>query len=325
MASLKDLKGFINEEIESIPLPDSPQKLYEPFRYIMELGGKRLRPAMLMLAGKAYHGTQSELRDAGIAVEIFHNFSLVHDDIMDDAPKRRGQATVHEKWDPNTAILVGDVMLIESYRYLGRLSDRAFKPCFEVFTKAAREVCEGQVLDMDFEERQDVSVEEYLEMIRMKTAVLVGASLHMGAVIGGADKVEAEKIAQFGVNLGISFQLKDDFLDTFPEGANFGKQVGGDILGNKKTYLYLKALEKASSEDKAQLQQWYASKDTSKSQEKIDAVTAIFERSGAKKATHEKMLHYYHLALDALSETTMQEEFKTQFEDLAGFLVDRVQ
>ncbi|MGB0165888.1 MAG: polyprenyl synthetase family protein, partial [Luteibaculum sp.] len=246
MDSLQELKQLINSQISEIALPNSPNGLYDPFRYIMELGGKRLRPAMLILAGKAYHGTESELMDAAIAVEIFHNFSLVHDDIMDEAPKRRGKATVHTKWDSSTAILTGDVMLIEAYRYLGKLSDRAFKPCFEVFTKAAREVCEGQVLDMTYETESEITVDQYLEMIRQKTAVLVGASLNMGAIIGGADKHEAEKMYRFGEYLGISFQIKDDLLDAFPEGENFGKKVGGDILANKKTYLYLKALEFAN-------------------------------------------------------------------------------
>ncbi|TXC78932.1 polyprenyl synthetase family protein [Luteibaculum oceani] len=324
MQSLVELKEFINGQIKDLPLPIEPKGLYEPFRYIMELGGKRIRPAMLILAGKAYHGTETELRDAAMAVEVFHNFSLVHDDIMDEAPKRRGKETVHTKWDENIAILTGDVMLIEAYKYLGRLSDRAFKPCFEVFSHSAVEVCEGQVKDLEFENLKEVKVEDYIEMIRQKTAALVGASLKMGAIIGGADKSEAEKIYRFGEYLGISFQIKDDLLDAFPEGENFGKKEGGDILANKKTYLFLKALELANEEDKAELLNWFAKRELSNPEEKVKRVKEIFERSGARKATTEIMLDYYHRALNALAETNMQDEYKDQFEELAGFLADRI-
>lgn len=324
MESLKDLKNLINQKIADLPLPAEPKGLYDPFKYILGIGGKRIRPAMLILSGKAYHGTESELCDAAMAIEVFHNFSLVHDDIMDQSPKRRGVETVHTKWNENVAILTGDVMLIEAYHYLGKLSDRAFKPCFEVFTKAAREVCEGQIDDLEFEDLQEISVDQYIEMIRQKTAVLVGASLHMGAVIGGVDKAEAEKMYHFGECLGLSFQLKDDYLDAFPEGENFGKTVGGDILANKKTYLFLKALENANDEQRAELFQWYSQKKVTDPQEKVRRVTEIFVETGAKAATNDMMLSYYHKSLNSLAETAMAEEYKTQFEELAGFLAVRV-
>ena len=324
MQSLIELKDFINKQIKDLPLPEKPVNLYEPFRYIMELGGKRIRPAMLILAGKAFHGTESELRDAALAIEIFHNFSLVHDDIMDEAPKRRGKETVHIKWDTNLAILTGDVMLVEAYKYLGRLSDRAFKPCFEVFTNAARDVCEGQVRDLVYENMQEITVEQYIEMIRQKTAALVGAALKIGTITGGADKAQGDKMYQFGEYLGISFQLKDDFLDAFPEGENFGKKVGGDILANKKTYLYLKALERAEGPVREELLEWFAQREVQDPQKKIDRVCQIFTETGAKQATNEKMLEYYHLAINALNETSMLEEHKNQFEELAGFLTERI-
>ena len=324
MQSLIELKEFINKQIQDLPLPEKPVNLYEPFRYIMELGGKRIRPAMLILAGKAFHGTESELRDAALAIEIFHNFSLVHDDIMDEAPKRRGKETVHTKWDENIAILTGDVMLIEAYKYLGRLSDRAFKPCFEVFTNSAKDVCEGQVRDLVYESMEEITVDQYIEMIRQKTAALVGCALKMGTIIGGADKAQADKMYTFGEYLGISFQLKDDYLDAFPEGENFGKKVGGDILANKKTYLFLKALEGADMKQKGELLDWFSQRDVKDPQEKIDRVCEIFVATGAKQATNEKMLEYYHLALNALNETSMLEEHKNQFEELAGFLTERI-
>lgn len=230
-----------------------PKNLYEPIAYILNLGGKRLRPVLTLMTADCFDGDTNQALDAALAVEVFHNFSLIHDDIMDAAPLRRGHQTVHEKWDLNTGILSGDAMLIMAYQLFENYQPETFQKLAKLFSKTALEVCEGQQYDIDFEMRSDVSIPEYLKMIEYKTAVLVGAAMKMGAIIANASTEDQNRCYEFGKNLGIAFQLQDDYLDAFGNPETFGKQVGGDIIENKKTYLYLKALEFSSESDQQKL------------------------------------------------------------------------
>lgn len=255
-----------------------PKNLYKPIDYILKLGGKRMRPILTLMAADIFAEDYKKAMPAALAIEVFHNFTLVHDDIMDDAPLRRGQQTVHEKWDVSTAILSGDAMLILAYQYFENYEPVVFQKLAKLFSKTALEVCDGQQLDVDFETRNDVTVSEYINMIRLKTSVLVAAALKMGAIVAETNEENTNLIYEFGLNLGIAFQLQDDYLDTFGNPATFGKQIGGDIIENKKTYLYLKALENAVSRDKEKLEYYYNQKIEDKSL-KIKEVKAIFEKN----------------------------------------------
>lgn len=271
----EQLKQFATEH----PFPATPANLYEPCDYIMALGGKRLRPALALLACELFADSPAAALPAAWATEVFHNFTLVHDDIMDDAPLRRGQPTVHTRWNTNTAILSGDVMLIFAYRLLAGVNDPALSiRLIRIFNRVATEVCEGQQLDMDFENRTNVSVSEYIKMIELKTAVLLGGALEMGAYCGGASESDAEHLREFGRLAGIAFQIQDDILDTYGDPEKFGKQVGGDILQNKKTFLVLKTFEVASEADQQALRE-HLSGSAADPQVKIQAVRDIFDRN----------------------------------------------
>ena len=307
MPTLSSYKKEFNNYLEQIVEVREPVNLYEPFVYIMNLGGKRLRPVLTMIATDLLGGDAKNALPAALAIEVFHNFSLVHDDIMDDAPLRRGKQTVHEKWDINTGILSGDAMLIKSYDLLGEYSGDQFKNLVSIFNETALKVCEGQQFDMDFETREDVQVEEYLKMIGYKTAVLIAAALKMGAVIANAPKDQQEAIYSYGMNLGTAFQLQDDYLDAFGDSSQFGKQIGGDIIENKKTYLYLKARELSSEKDHKDLIDLYSlnPKDPGT---KIKLVKNIFERSGAVKETKAAISHYTNQAFQELAKLNSHEK-----------------
>ncbi len=268
-----------------------PRNLYEPFLYIMKLGGKRLRPALTLMVTDLLGGDYRKALHAALAVEVFHNFSLVHDDIMDEAPLRRGKETVHEKWDVNTGILSGDAMLICAYRQMEVYNEPKFKTLLQLFNSTALKVCEGQQYDMDFETREEVSVDDYMEMISNKTAILIAAALKMGAIIADADEASQEAVFKYGMNLGIAFQLQDDYLDAFGDTARFGKQLGGDIIENKKTYLYLKAKEMASEIEQRELSDLYSLKPTNPDQ-KVQIVRDIFINSGTVEETKSKISSY---------------------------------
>ncbi|MFT5642206.1 MAG: geranylgeranyl diphosphate synthase type II, partial [Cyclobacteriaceae bacterium] len=256
---MKDTANFltlVNSEIEKLKFGDEPANLYDPISYILSLGGKRLRPTLVLLGYNLFkRDFESVLRPA-LAVEVFHNFTLMHDDIMDEAPLRRGKPTVHEKWNSTVGILSGDTMLVKAYDLLLEVDDQYFKESVRLFNKTAVEVCEGQQIDMNFESRDDVSVSEYINMIRLKTAVLLGFSLQYGALLGGASEEERAHLYEVGVNMGLGFQLMDDLLDVYADQAKFGKQVGGDIVSNKKTFLLIEALELASDQQKVALNDW---------------------------------------------------------------------
>ena len=257
-----------------------PKNLYEPIDYIIQLSGKRIRPILTLMAADILSGNFTKALPAALAVEVFHNFTLVHDDIMDDAPLRRGKKTVHEKWDLNRGILSGDAMLILAYQYFENYPPTVFQKLAILFSKTAIEVCDGQQLDIDFETRKEVTISEYLNMIRLKTSVLVAAALKMGAIVAESSEKNADLLYEYGLNLGLAFQLQDDYLDTFGDPETFGKQVGGDIIENKKTFLYIKAMELSSPEDKKKLEFFYKQKLEDNSI-KIDEVKRIFENSKA--------------------------------------------
>lgn len=300
--------NFIAYLEDNLPKKE-PRHLYEPIEYILRLGGKRLRPILVLMSADIFGKSHTQAMDAALAIEIFHNFSLVHDDIMDDAPLRRGQQTVHEKWNINTGILSGDAMLINAYQLFENYPPQHFKPLAQLFTKTAIEVCEGQQYDVDFEEREDVTIPEYLKMIEYKTAVLVGAALKMGAIVSDASEDMQDKIYEFGRLLGIAFQIQDDFLDTFGDQAIFGKQIGGDIIENKKTFLYLKALELADENSAEQLKHLYTIS-PEKTKNKIETAQQIFEDSGAKAATTQAIKTYTEEAFQHLEQLEVSKEGK---------------
>lgn len=309
---------YLNQNIQT----RTPENLYDPMVYILNIGGKRLRPVSVLMATELFGVPYQKGLDAALAVEIFHNFSLVHDDIMDDAPVRRGRASVHEKWNLNTAILSGDAMLIYAYQLFENYEGDTFKALAKLFTKTAIQVCEGQQFDIDFEERDDVQLEEYLKMIEYKTAVLVGAAMEMGAIVAGASVQDRRNIYKYGCLLGLAFQLQDDYLDIFGDFEKFGKQIGGDIIENKKTFLYISALQAASASDAQQLRHLY-SIEPSDPLEKIETVTALFEATGAAEKTREKIKTYTQEAFELLESMNLAAENKAVFRAFGDKLMYR--
>ena len=309
MQSIAYYQEIVATYFATANLQKEPANLYSPVTYILSLGGKRIRPVLTLMAAEIFNTDAREALPAAVAVEIFHNFSLVHDDIMDDAPLRRGHQTVHEKWNLNTGILSGDAMLILAYQYFEHYEPVTFKALAKLFSKTALEVCEGQQWDVDFEERNDVTEAEYLKMIEYKTAVLLGAAMKMGAIVAKTSDENANLIYDFGRNLGIAFQLQDDYLDAFGNPETFGKQVGGDIIENKKTFLYLKALEHRNAADREQVLQWFASQPENPAQ-KIEAVKSLFISTGADAATKAAIEAYTLTAFATLENMDISAENK---------------
>ena len=299
-----------------------PDRLYEPVRYILSIGGKRIRPALTLMVCDFLTGDYEKALPAALAVEMFHNFSLMHDDIMDEAPLRRGKKSVHEKWDINTAILSGDAMLILAYRLFEGYEPEEFRALAKLFSETALQVCEGQQLDIDFETRDDVEVVEYLKMIEQKTAVLLGAAMEMGAIVAQASEAEKEVMYEFGKNLGIAFQLQDDYLDVFGDPETFGKQVGGDIIANKKTYLYLMALEKGRAEHQKELIHLYSILPSDSSQ-KIKRVEEIFAESGSAEATSKAIEMYSNKAFAIIDKMNVSDQKKELFIKFGHDLMER--
>ncbi len=299
-----------------------PVNLYGPISYILNLGGKRLRPVLTMMTTDILGGDHKKALDAALAVEVFHNFSLVHDDIMDEAPLRRGKQTLHKKWDLNTGILSGDAMLIYSYQLLESYPSMTFKKLLQVFSQTALEVCEGQQYDVDFESREDVTIPEYLIMIQNKTAVLVAAAMKMGAIIADKPEDVQDLIYDFGKNLGIAFQLQDDYLDAFGDPESFGKQVGGDIIENKKTYLYLKALEMGTPEQAQELEHLYSIKPKD-AKDKITTVKELFEETGSVSRTVEEIKRYTDRAFTTLEMLDLEPGKKDTLRQFGTALMNR--
>ena len=322
MHSINQYQEFIADYLESQYETKEPKNLYEPIHYILGLGGKRMRPVLTLMSAEIFDVDYKKALPAALAVEVFHNFSLIHDDIMDDAPLRRGNVTVHEKWDINTGILSGDAMLILAYQYFEKYEPAIFRDLAKLFSKTALEVCEGQQWDVDFETRTDVSIPEYLKMIQYKTAVLVAAAMKMGAIIAETSEANANLIYDFGLNLGLAFQLQDDYLDAFGNPETFGKQVGGDIIENKKTYLYLKALEFASNDQAKKLVDLF-SIHPQDSSDKIEAVKEIFVASGAAQETKNAIQDFTFKAFDTLQNISIDNDKKEMLRTFGENLMGR--
>ncbi|MDF1698047.1 MAG: polyprenyl synthetase family protein [Saprospiraceae bacterium] len=321
MEFLQSYKTLFLDYLNDNKFGRPPHNLYIPVDYILTIGGKRIRPLLLLMAADLAGKKAETALPAAMSVEVFHNFTLLHDDIMDEAPLRRGKMTVHEKYGSNAAILSGDVMMLYAYKYLENYSSELAMKLYKIFNNMAIEVCDGQQMDIDFETREDVSIVEYLEMITLKTSVLIGASLQMGALIGGLDEQSANHLYHFGKNVGIAFQMQDDVLDTFGE-PKVGKQPGGDIIQNKKTYLYLKTLELVSEEEKNELLQLYATKPKNPTQ-KVARVRDIMKSAHVLVHSNEVKSEYKNLAFSHLDAIKMEEEVKDKFRMFGDFLLNR--
>ena len=322
MDFLKKYNQVLQEYLDSAVAQKEPRQLYDPIKYILSLGGKRLRPVLTLMVCDFFGTDFKKAIHAALAVELFHNFSLIHDDIMDNAPLRRGQKTVHEKWDVNTAILSGDAMLILAYRFFENYEPQMFQELARLFSETALQVCEGQQHDMDFETRDDVTLVEYIKMIDHKTAVLLGAAMKMGAIVAEVSESDKDKIYQFGRNLGIAFQLQDDYLDVFGNPETFGKQVGGDIIANKKTFLYLMAIGQGSSQQSEELEHLFSinPKDPT---DKISTVKEIFLTSGAAEATRDEIEKYSNHAFSLLEIINISEEKREMLREFGNSLMQR--
>jgi geranylgeranyl diphosphate synthase type II len=322
MHSISQYQDFFVTYLEAQNSIKEPKNLYEPINYILELGGKRMRPVLTLLVSEIFNSDYKKALPAAMAVEVFHNFSLVHDDIMDDAPLRRGKETVHEKWNINTGILSGDAMLILAYQFFEKYEPATFQDLAKLFSKTALEVCEGQQWDVDFETRSNVTIAEYLKMIEYKTAVLVAAAMKMGAIIAETSEQNANAIYDFGLNLGLAFQLQDDYLDAFGDPETFGKQVGGDIIENKKTYLYLKAVALSDAKIAEQLTQLF-SINSKENEEKINAVKTIFVESGAAASTQEAIHFYTFKAFETLEKLNISSDKKNMLREFGEKMMNR--
>lgn len=322
MHAISQYQQFFISYLERQSITKEPRNLYEPISYILGLGGKRMRPVLTLMTAEVFNADYKKALPAAMAVEVFHNFSLVHDDIMDDAPLRRGEQTVHEKWDVNSGILSGDAMLILAYQYFEQYEPVIFMDLAKLFSKTALEVCEGQQWDVDFEVRDDVTIPEYLKMIEYKTAVLVAAAMKMGAIIAETSVENADLIYEFGLNLGLAFQLQDDYLDAFGDPKTFGKQVGGDIIENKKTYLYLKAIGLSNRDQASKLMEVFSSR-VDYNTDKINWVKAVFNNSGASKATQQAIEDYTLKAFVTLEKMNIEEDKKAILRTFGENLMSR--
>ena len=320
MQEISAYTAYIEKEIAGLDFPLTPSNLYDPLRYFMQLGGKRMRPILTLLGTELFGEKKEKAINAALSVETFHNFSLIHDDIMDEAPLRRNQATVHHKWNQNIAILSGDVLFVKAFQLLAKHEPHQLANLLELFNKTAIEVCEGQQMDMDFETRSDVTIEEYIEMIRLKTSVLLGCALEMGAIVANASQSDKKLLYTFGQHIGIAFQIQDDILDLYADPEKFGKQVGGDVISNKKTLLNLKAIELASSAQKEQLTQLSLSVDFDN---KIKVTTEIYNVIGARAACEVVMQKHYEIALKALDTIEVTASKKIPLIKLAESLMQR--
>ena len=320
---VKEQIALIENALSRLNWKDNPQSLYDPIEYVLSLGGKRIRPALCTLACEFYSGDAEKAMSAALGLEIFHNFTLLHDDIMDRADTRRGQATVHKKWNDNAAILSGDAMLICAYQHMSQVENHLLSNIMTLFSKVALEVCKGQQLDMSFETRDNVTVDEYIEMIRLKTAVLLATSLEIGAIIGGAPSSDSDLLYNYGINLGLAFQLRDDYLDAFGDPKEFGKQIGGDIKCNKKTFLLLNALKSAEGASAENLRNWVSSSEVADEQAKINAVLDIYRETGSDKRCEEAIQEYFEKSVVCAKSLQLPEYKKDILINLAYHLMGR--
>jgi geranylgeranyl diphosphate synthase type II len=320
--STEQIQKIITDEIEKLDWSKQPAGLYEPIAYVLSFGGKRIRPMVALMSCNVFADSVDAAIPAALALEVFHNFTLLHDDVMDKADLRRGRPTVHKKWNENTAILSGDVMQIAAYQLITNVPEHQLKSILNLFSQMASEVCEGQQYDMDFESEMNVSTDQYIEMIRLKTAVLIGSAAKIGALIGGASEKDADLLYDFGINIGLAFQLKDDLLDVYGNPATFGKNIGGDILCNKKTYMLIMALQKADGKIKAELLKWISTSHFD-ANEKIKAVTQIYDSLGIKHICEAKMADFYRKSLEKLEKVNVTIANKQSLINLAELLMKR--
>lgn len=322
MKTFQEYLDIINKAIAEIPYPESPRRLYEPIAYHMALGGKRIRPVLVLMACDAMGGSVDAAVDAALGIEMFHNFTLLHDDVMDNADVRRGKTTVHRRWNANTAILSGDTMLTIATQYIALMDGRNSRALMDLFNKTAIEIYEGQQWDMDYEERDNVTVDEYINMIRLKTSVLLGCALKTGALVAGADNANVELFYEAGVNMGLAFQLRDDQLDVWGDPETFGKEIGGDIMNNKKTFLLINAMRLAQGDDADELRHWLNDPFATR-EDKVRGVTALYERLGVRQLAEEAIAHYNDLAVAAFNRIAMPDADKQAFIALTNKLAGR--
>jgi geranylgeranyl diphosphate synthase type II len=319
MKTFQTYLDTVNQAIAAIPYPEQPSQLYEPIAYHMALGGKRVRPVLVLMACDALGGEEDIALDAALGVEMFHNFTLLHDDVMDNADVRRGKPTVHRRWNSNTAILSGDTMLTLATQFIARTGNKAV---MDLFNKTAIEIYEGQQWDMDFEDRNDVTVDEYINMIRLKTSVLLGCALKTGALLADGTEEDCDTLYEAGVNMGLAFQLQDDLLDVWGDPKTFGKEIGGDIMNNKKTFLLINAMRLATGDDADELRHWLNDPYTTRD-DKVPAVTALYERLGVRQLAQDVIAEYNARAVESFNRVKISDEDKQAFIDLANRLAGR--
>jgi len=322
MYTSDELLKKVNAALDALPYDRQPMSLYEPVRYVLSLGGKRIRPVLMLMAYNLYREQPDSIMMQALAVETYHNFTLLHDDLMDNADMRRGKTTVHKRWDANKAILSGDGMFALAYHYLAQCDEQYLPQILKLFTITALEICEGQEYDMAFETRNDVKEEEYIEMIRLKTSVLLACSLKMGALLGGASAEDANLLYKCGEQIGLAFQLQDDLLDVYGDSKVFGKAIGGDITENKKTYMLINALDRANEAQRAELMKWIEARDFDR-KEKISAVTRLYDAIGIRQLCEDKINFYFSEAHKYLDKVSVSEDLKAALRQYMNQMLNR--
>ena len=322
MKTADEILRMINEYLDNLPYERRPRGLYDPIKYVLSIGGKRIRPTLMLLGYNLYKEDPECILSSAIALETYHNYTLLHDDLMDNADVRRGNPTVHKKWDANTAILSGDSMLVLAYQRMAECPVEKLKPVLDLFTETALEIGEGQQYDMEFETRNDVHEDEYIEMIRLKTSVLLACALKMGAILADASEADAENLYKFGEQIGLAFQLQDDYLDVYGDPAVFGKAIGGDIMCNKKTYMLINAFNKATEEQRAELTRWVNAENPDP-KEKIAAVTDLYNKIGIRQLAEAKIQHYFDESRKYLAAVDVPEERKAELKAYTDKMMHR--
>ena len=322
MKTADEILRMINEYLDNLPYERRPRGLYDPIKYVLSIGGKRIRPTLMLLGYNLYKEDPERILSSAIALETYHNYTLLHDDLMDNADVRRGNPTVHKKWDANTAILSGDSMLVLAYQRMAECPVEKLKPVLDLFTETALEIGEGQQYDMEFETRNDVHEDEYIEMIRLKTSVLLACALKMGAILADASEADAENLYKFGEQIGLAFQLQDDYLDVYGDPAVFGKAIGGDIMCNKKTYMLINAFNKATEEQRAELTRWVNAENPDP-KEKIAAVTDLYNKIGIRQLAEAKIQHYFDESRKYLAAVDVPEERKAELKAYTDKMMHR--
>lgn len=322
MLTATEIQEKVNAYIASLPYERKPKSLYDPIEYVLAAGGKRIRPSFVLMAYNLFHDDVDRILPVATALETYHNYTLLHDDLMDKADMRRGRPTVHKKWDDNTAILSGDTMLVLAYEHLAKCYTKYLKPALDLFTETALEVSEGQQFDMEFETRNDVAEEEYIEMIRLKTSVLLACALKMGAVVAGASDADANALYAFGEKVGLAFQLQDDLLDVYGDPKVFGKAIGGDITSNKKTFMLINAFNRADAGTRAELERWTTATEFDPA-EKIAAVTEIYNRLGIDKLAEQRIKEYFEQSRQHLDELSVSDDRKAVLREYTERMMNR--